>query len=80
MAKVPIPPGLLSPSDEQALQNAVDEAVRVKKRNGWISLSRFKDIIKKACTWIWDLIENLVVCYNIIKIERGCGTKKSQAL
>lgn len=56
MAKVPIPPGLLSPSDEQALQNAVDEAVRVKKR----SLSRFKDIIKKACTWIWDLIENLV--------------------
>ena len=60
MAKVPIPPGLLSPSDEQALQNAGDEAVRVKKRNGWISLSRFKDIIKKACTWIWDLIENLV--------------------
>lgn len=66
MAKVPIPPGLLSTSDEQALQSAVDEAVRVKKRNGWISLSRFKDIIKKACTWIWDLIENLVTVWYAI--------------
>lgn len=66
MAKVPIPPGLLSPSDERALQNAVDEAVRVKNGNGWISLSRFKDIIKKACTWIWDLIENLVTVWYAI--------------
>lgn len=60
MAKVLIPPGLLSESDEWALQKAVDEAVRAKKRNGWISLSRFKDIIRKACSWIWNLIEDFV--------------------
>lgn len=66
MAQIPIPPGLLSASDERALQKAVDEAVRVKERNGWISLSRFKDIIKKACTWIWDLIENLVTVWYAI--------------
>lgn len=66
MAKVPIPPGLLSESDERALQKAVDEAVRVKRRNGWISLSRFKNIIREACTWIWDLIENLVAVWYAI--------------
>lgn len=66
MAQIPIPPGLLSASDERALQKAVDEAVIVKKRNGWISLSRFKEIIKRACAWIWDLIENLVTLWYAI--------------
>lgn len=60
MAQIYIPSGLLSPSDERALQKAVDDAVREKKRNGWISLSRFKDIIRKACSWIWDIIEDFV--------------------
>ena len=60
MAQVYIPPGLLSPSDERALQNAVDQAAREKRRNGWISLSRFKEIIRRACSWIWDIIEGFV--------------------
>lgn len=60
MTQIYIPSGLLNPSDERALQNAVDEAVRTKKRNGWISLSRFKDIIRRACSWIWDIIEDFV--------------------
>lgn len=60
MAQIYIPPGLLSPSDERALGNAVDEAIRTKRRNGWISLSRFKEIIKRACSWIWNIIEDLV--------------------
>ena len=63
MAKVYIPSGLLSPSDERALQDAVDEAVREKKRSGWISLSRFKDIIRRACSWLWDLIEGFVTMW-----------------
>lgn len=60
MAQIYIPSGLLSPSDERALQKAVDDAVREKKRNGWISLSHFKDIIRRACSWIWDIIEDFV--------------------
>lgn len=60
MAQIFIPPGLLSESDEYALQRAVDEAVSIKKRNGWISLSRFREIIRRACSWIWNLIEDLV--------------------
>lgn len=60
MAQIYIPSGLLSSSDERVLQKAVDDAVREKKRNGWISLSRFKDIIRRACSWIWDIIEDFV--------------------
>ena len=60
MAQIFIPPGLLSQRDERELQNAVDEAIRVKRCNGWISLSRFKEIIRKACSWIWDLIKDFV--------------------
>lgn len=66
MAKIYIPPGLLSASDERALQNAIDEAVHTKNRNGWISLSRFKEIIKKACAWIWDVIEDFVTIWYVI--------------
>lgn len=66
MAKIYIPSGLLSTSDERALQDAIDEAVRTKKRNGWISLSRFKEIIKKACVWIWDVIEDFVAIWYAI--------------
>lgn len=60
MAQIYIPPGLLSASDERALQKAVDQAASEKRRNGWISLSRFKEIIRRACSWIWDIIEGFV--------------------
>lgn len=40
MAKVYIPSGLLSPSDERALQDAVDEAVREKNEvDGFLCLA-----------------------------------------
>lgn len=66
MAQIVIPPGLLSPKDERALQAAFDEAARTKRLNGWISFSRFKDIIKRACSWIWSLIEDFVAIWYAI--------------
>lgn len=56
MAKIDIPDGLLEPSELNQLQSAVNSAVREKQRTGFMTMSRFMDIIKNACQWIWDKI------------------------
>lgn len=63
MATLYIPSGLLSSSDERALRSAIDKAVETKRRNGWISLSRFKDILRTACSWLWDTIKDFVAMW-----------------
>lgn len=63
MATLYIPSGLLSPSDERALRSAIDQAAECKRRNGWISLSRFKDIIRSACSWLWETIKDFVAIW-----------------
>lgn len=63
MATLHIPSGLLSPSDERAVCSAIDKAVETKKRNGCISLSKFKDIIRSACSWLWDKIKDFVAMW-----------------
>lgn len=56
MAKIDIPDGLLDPSELNELQGAVNKAVTEKRRTGVMTMSRFMNIIKDACYWIWDKI------------------------
>lgn len=56
MAKIDIPDGLLDDSEVRQLQGAVNKAVDEKRRTGYMTMSRFMDIIKDACRWIWDKI------------------------
>lgn len=56
MATINIPDGLLTDSELRELQKGVNDAVDEKKRTGWMTMSRFMDILKSACRWIWDKI------------------------
>ncbi len=56
MAKIDIPDGLLDSSELIRLQDAVNSAVTEKRHTGVMTMSRFMNIIKNACYWIWDKI------------------------
>ena len=57
MAKIEIPDDVLKPEDVKDLQDAVNKAVEEKRRTGVMTMSRFMNIIKEACYWIWDKIK-----------------------
>lgn len=56
MAKIDIPDGLLNQSELNQLQGAVNKAVTEKSRTGVMTMTRFMNIIKDACYWIWNKI------------------------
>lgn len=56
MAYINIPDDLLKPDEIKDLEDAIKIAVREKGKTGSMNLSRFINIIKKACSKIWDKI------------------------
>ena len=56
MATINIPDGLLPADELRELQGGVNEAVKEKTKTGYMTMSRFMNIIKSACGWIWDKI------------------------
>lgn len=60
MAYIEIPDGLLSDSEMSTLQEGIRDAVGEKQRTGRMTLSRFIDIIKSVCSYIWDKIKNII--------------------
>ena len=60
MATINIPDGLLNDDELRQFQKGVDEAVKEKRNTGAMTLSRFMDIIKDVCYWIWEKIKGFL--------------------
>ena len=60
MAYINIPDDLLSGPEVKELEDGIKEAARVKTQTGNMTLSRFMNIIKSACRWIWDKISGFI--------------------
>jgi hypothetical protein len=50
---ITIPDGILTPSEEKDLVQAVDRTIAIGQQTGSMNLARFMQIIKDACYRIW---------------------------
>lgn len=60
MAYINIPDDLLKPGEIKDLEDGIRKAANEKGKTGFMNLSRFMNIIKDACSYIWNKISGFI--------------------
>ena len=50
----------LNPEEVRDFKKGLEEAIKRKKQNGFMTLARFVEIMKDACGYIWGKISGLL--------------------